>query len=80
MEDAHRMELLKSAHHRDHNLPDLSLFDVRLVLLVSAYLLIEIPIVGEFHHDAKVLILVGECLFVRHDIGVRDRGQDPNFV
>lgn len=75
------MHGLQSAQRLDHYLPNLSLLDVRLHLLVVADLLEDVSVVGELHDDAKALVLVVEKrLLVLDDVGVPDGRQDPHLV
>ena len=52
MENVHGVKLLKATDHRDHDLPNLGLLDISFVLLMGSYLLVEVAIVCELHHDA----------------------------
>ncbi len=80
MEDLQIVESLQAADHLDQYPPDLILLEVRLVLLVVHYLLVEIAIVRVVHDDAQVLFLLDEGLFVSHDVRVGNGGKDSDLV
>ena len=48
---------------------------------MSPDLLKQVAPVSELHHDAERLCrLLEECLLVRNDVGVLDRGQDADLI
>ena len=81
MHDLHVMEGFETADDLDEHAPDFILRKRALVFLVLHYLLVEITIVGEFHYDAKgVIVLVDEDFLIGDNIGILDARQDAYFV
>lgn len=54
MENVHLMALLKPSCHLNQNFPNFILFEHRLLFLMLANALKQVPVVAVFHDDAKI--------------------------
>ncbi len=53
MVDAQLVEHLEPTDHTNKHLPDDVFFEKSLILLVDAYFLVEVTVIGILHHDAE---------------------------
>jgi hypothetical protein len=80
MEYFHVMEHGKRLHRANEVFPDSLLLKSGLLLLMSDYFMVEIPISGVVHNDTESLALINKRLLVRNNVIVLYRGQNSNFV
>ena len=75
------MHRAKASHYLDENLPNLTLLNVGLNLFMVAYLLENVTVVGQLHHNAKLFIfIIYESLLVLNDIRMPDRGKYADLI
>ena len=81
MQDAADVECAESTDDLNEDVPDLLLLDVGLPLLIVTDFLEDIAVVGVLHHKTQARgCLVNECISIRDDIWMVNRGQDSHFI
>jgi hypothetical protein len=74
------VEASERLHRPNQDAPDLLLCKKGLLFLVLDNLLIDVPLAGKVHNDAKALVLINERVLVANDVLVMNARQNPHFI